>query len=105
MQNAHNTAAQTAADALKNTTVSISSGLHYNNNSYLITVEHYSEWNQVKPIEAVTSQGIINQFDELFTTFGMPETMKAGNATYYVSDKFKDYRDHNKSPMVWQRHS
>ena len=73
---------------------------HYNAINYLLIVDHYSKWYQVKPIKTLSSQEVIAQFDDLFTSFGIPRIIRSDNASYYVSAEFKGYCENNNVQLV-----
>ena len=68
---------------------------HHDGNNYLVIVDHYSKWYQVKQLRSLTSREVISNCDELFSSFGMPQIFRSDNGTQYTSAEFKQYCSRN----------
>ena len=44
---------------------------HHNGKNYLVILDHYSKWYQVKQLRSLTSRKVISNCDEPFSSFGV----------------------------------
>ncbi len=59
--------------------------------SYLVVVDYYSRWIDVKQLREPTSAAVISHLKALFTTFGIPDVIVSDNGSQYASQEFADF--------------
>ena len=57
--------------------------------SLLVVMDDYSRYPEVKILKSTTAETIIPKLDEIFSTHGIPETLKSDNGPAYNSHKMK----------------
>ena len=67
----------------------------YNNVWYLVLVDAYSKWLEVKPMKTTTSERTIEELRSIFATFGLPKQLVSDNGPQFVSVEFKNFVDRN----------
>lgn len=63
--------------------------------SYLIVVDAYSKWLEVKPMHSTTSTRIIDALRSTFATFGVPRILFSDNAPNFVSNEMDEFLTRN----------
>ncbi|CAK1598860.1 unnamed protein product [Parnassius mnemosyne] len=63
----------------------------YRKTYYLILVDYYSSFVEVKKLENITSQVVIRSMKEIFSRHGIPEILISDNGTQYSSREFKQF--------------
>ena len=58
---------------------------------YIVPVDFYSDYLEVKRLKSNTSTAVINFLKEQFARYGIPETFLSDNATQFTSDEFKQF--------------
>ena len=57
----------------------------------LVIIDTHSKWIEVFSMKNVTSSGTIRYLRQLFTQFGIPETIVSDNSTQFTSTDFKEF--------------
>ena len=58
---------------------------------FLILVDAYSKWMEVKAVKTATSTITIEHLRNMFATHGLPEMLVTDNASYFTSQEFQDF--------------
>lgn len=58
---------------------------------YLIIIDSYSKWVDIKYMTDITTESTIRAFKEFFGTWGIPLTLVTDNGPSFVSDKFTTF--------------
>ena len=61
--------------------------------SLLITVDYYSRWIEADVDRNTTSSSIINCLEKLFTSHGIPETLRTDNGSNLVNHEMEEFLD------------
>lgn len=74
----------------------------------LIMADYYSRWPEAKVTKDITSSGIINWLNDVFSRFGYPNKLTSDNGRQFVSREFEEYlaqKDikHIRTPPYWPR--
>jgi transposase InsO family protein len=68
---------------------------HLEGKSYLLTVDRFSHWPDLREAQAHSSQsgahGLIKASRELFATFGVPEELSSDGGPEYIAKDFEDF--------------
>ena len=59
--------------------------------TYLIVVDYYSRWVEIKKLSDQTSESVIIALKELFSQQGIPETIMSDNGPQYSASQFKEF--------------
>lgn len=62
-----------------------------NNKTFLIVVDYYSRWIEIKHLKSTTSEAVIRQFRDIFTQHGYPRVLITDNGPQFVSQEFISY--------------
>ena len=62
---------------------------------FLIVIDAYSKWPEIKPMTRITSQATINQLRTIFSTWGLPRELVTDNGPAFVSSEFADFCQRN----------
>ena len=62
-----------------------------NGKMYLVLIDAYSKWLEVKMVSAATSQNTIEQLRSTFACHGLPEIIVTDNGTAFTSQEFQDF--------------
>jgi transposase InsO family protein len=62
------------------------------NRTFLVVVDYYSRWIEIKPLKTQTSEAVIKEMRNIFMTHGLPEILISDNGTQFVSSEFEQYR-------------
>ncbi len=62
--------------------------------SYLVVVDTYSRWMEIKECYRITSRSVIGKLKSIFSTHGIPETVKSDSGTQFVSIDFQRFAKH-----------
>jgi hypothetical protein len=65
--------------------------LEFRKKTYMVVVDYYSRWIDIKFLPNITSKTLIGKFKSLFATHGIPDVLISDNATPYVSSEFQDF--------------
>ena len=57
----------------------------------LVVVDYYSRCLEVDILTSLTSPTVIESLEKIFCTHGLPESLKTGNRTPFVSDEFERF--------------
>ena len=58
---------------------------------YLLVVDYYSRWLEIKRLHSQTSDYVMNILKELFATHGIPEIVISDNGPQYASEAFRKF--------------
>ena len=61
------------------------------NTTYLIVVDYFSRFPEVKALSSTTSSSVINALKTMFARFGIPETLISDNGPQFSSLEFKEF--------------
>ena len=64
---------------------------HYRRNDYLVIIDYYSRWIEIKQLTRLTSDCVISRVKTLFTTHGIPDVVVSDNGRQFVSDEFRKF--------------
>ena len=65
--------------------------LEFKKQNYLVVVDYYSRWIEVKHLPTTTSAAVITRLKAMFITFGVPDVLVSDNGSQYVSQEFRDF--------------
>ncbi|XP_031347140.1 uncharacterized protein K02A2.6-like [Photinus pyralis] len=60
-------------------------------NTFLIVLDAFSKYPEIKKMERTTSEETIEKFRDIFSTWGIPETIVSDNGPQFVSTEFKNF--------------
>lgn len=66
-----------------------------NGQMFLVVVDAYSKWMEVKMVKQANSRNTISILQSLFATHGLPELVVSDNGTVFTSTEFKQYMQLN----------
>ena len=74
----------------------------------LVIVDDYSLFPFVEPVNSTTPTAVISKLDQIFFTFGTPDTVKSDNGPPFTSREFAKYAQtlgfkHCKMTPLWPR--
>jgi transposase InsO family protein len=55
---------------------------------YLVTVDYYSRWIDIKFLTSTSSRSVIGKFKELFSNHGIPDALQTDNGPQFSSEEF-----------------
>ena len=64
---------------------------HYKRNDYLVIIDYYSRWIEIKQLTRLTSDCVISRVKTVFTTHGIPDVVVSDNGRQFVSDEFRKF--------------
>lgn len=67
----------------------------YEGQNFLILVDAFSKWPEVIPMKSTTASHTVSKLQELFSRFGMPETIVSDNGTQFNSSYFNNFCTQN----------
>ena len=73
------------------TAISRATYLCMKNTTYLIVVDYFSRFPEVKALSSTTSSSVINALKTMFARFGIPETLISDNGPQFSSLEFKEF--------------
>ena len=62
---------------------------HYKRNDYLVIIDYYSRWIEIRQLTSQTSDCVIIRVKTVFTTHGIPDV--SDNGRQFVSDEFRKF--------------
>ena len=63
----------------------------YKRNYYLVIIDYYSRWTEIKQFTSLTSDCMISRVKTVFTTHGIPDVVISDNGRQFVSDEFRKF--------------
>ena len=57
---------------------------HYKRNDYLVIIDYYSRWIEIKQLTSLTSDCVISRVKTVFTTHGIPDVVVSDNGRQFV---------------------
>ena len=67
----------------------------WNNHHFLVLVDAFSKWPEVKLVATTTSHRTITILNDIFAMFGFPQMLVSDNAPQFVSTEFEDFLHQN----------
>ena len=61
------------------------------NKMFLIVVDSYSKWVEVRHVSSTATINVVNTLRQLFATFGVPEVIVSDNGTSFTSSEFEQF--------------
>ena len=71
----------------------------------LVIVEYFIHYFEVSFIRRVTSTVIVRCIENIFTTHGLPYSIKADNGRHFVSEEFETFLEQHGLRTVHQHHN
>ena len=68
----------------------------FNRQQFLVVVDAYSKWPEVKYMPSMTAQRTIEVLHDLFATHGFPRVLVSDNSPQFIADIFQDYLHRNR---------
>ena len=65
--------------------------LVFNEQNFLLVVDYYTKWIEVRFLPSLTSHAVITEFKSIFATFGVCQILRSDNAGCYASQQFRDF--------------
>ena len=62
-----------------------------NNKQYIVIVDKYSRWIEMKQLHSVKAVSVIKAMKEIFAVHGIPEVVQSDNGPQYTSLEYKDF--------------
>ena len=74
----------------------------------LVIVDDYSRFPFVEPVNSTAPNAVIPKLDQIFSTFGTPDTVKSDNEPPFKSSEFAEFAQtlgfkHRKVTPLWPR--
>ena len=63
----------------------------WDNSSYLLVVDYFSRYPEVRKMSSTTSSSIISALKSVFARHGIPEVLRSDNGPQYTSKEFKTF--------------
>ena len=63
----------------------------FRNSTYLLVVDYYSRWTEVKKLSSLTSEGTITALKGIFATHGIPDLAVSDNGPQFCSQHFSSF--------------
>ena len=63
----------------------------WDNSSYLLVVDYFSRYPEVRKMSSTTSESIISALKSVFARHGIPEVLRSDNGPQYTSREFKTF--------------
>jgi len=64
---------------------------HYKRNDYLVIIDYYSRWIEIKQLTSLTSDCVISRVKTVFTTQCIPDVMVSDNGRQFVSVELRKF--------------
>ena len=64
---------------------------HLKGEEYIVVVDYFSRFPEVKKLKATTSQSIINVLKTMFSRYGIPEELRSDNGPQFSSQEFAEF--------------
>ena len=64
---------------------------HYKRNDYLVIIDYFSRWIEIKQLTSLTSDCLISRVKTVFTTHGIPDVVVSYNGKQFISDEFRKF--------------
>ncbi|XP_044757738.1 uncharacterized protein K02A2.6-like [Coccinella septempunctata] len=71
-----------------------------NQDQFLVIIDYYSRYQEIKFLRTTTSAVIINHLSEIFCRLGIPRSIRADNGPQFASQEFKNYCSHNNIELI-----
>ena len=65
--------------------------LEFKGQWYLLVVDYYTTWIEVRPLLSLSSYNVIQEFKSIFSCFGIPALLRSDNAGCYASESFRNF--------------
>ena len=62
-----------------------------NGRQYLVLVDYYSRWLEIKELRSTTSTAVSNSLKAIFATHGFPDELRTDNGPQFTAQTFKDF--------------
>ena len=62
-----------------------------NNKHYIVAVDKYSRWIEIKQLHSTTTRAVVNRLKEMFVAHGIPEVVQSDNGPQYTSDEYQKF--------------
>jgi len=56
-----------------------------------VIIDYYSKYPAIAVLNEITSESVIQAFQEIFAVFGYPETVTSNNGTQFTSKEYRSY--------------
>lgn len=66
---------------------------HFNNSTFLILVDVFSRWMEIKRMNRTSAQSLVCKFEEIFSVFGFPKEIVSDNGPPFGSYELKKFLD------------
>ncbi|XP_048751787.2 uncharacterized protein K02A2.6-like [Ostrea edulis] len=63
----------------------------YQQNHYIIAVDYYSKWLEIKILKDLSSCQVVNSLKSMYSKYGIPDELVSDNGPQYTSKEFKDF--------------
>eukprot|EP00731_Ephydatia_muelleri_P010462 Em0005g1048a len=67
----------------------------FEGSSWLVVVDAFSKWIEIKPQRSTTTSGTVKALREIFCRFGLPRVIVSDNGPQFSSQEFKQFCDSN----------
>ena len=67
--------------------------LDFKGQLYLLIVDYYTRWIDVRPLYSFSSSEVIREFKSVFCILGVPKVLRSDNAGCYTSQLFKEFAE------------
>ena len=64
---------------------------HYKRNNYLVIIDYYSRWIEIKQLTSPTSDCVICRLKAVFATRGIPDVVVSDNGRQFISDELRKF--------------
>ena len=64
---------------------------HYKRNDYLVIIDYYSRWIEIKQSISLASDCVISRIKTVFTSHGIPDVVILDNGRQFVLDEFSKF--------------
>ena len=66
----------------------------FNNRNYLVLVDYYSRWIEIKLLSITSTSAVVNQCQKIFAVHGIPDEFHSDNGPQFASKEFCSFVDH-----------
>ena len=73
---------------------------HFKGQTYLIFIDAYSRWLEIKVMNRTTASKVIRELDSIFCTFGYAETIVSDNGPPFDSHEFNNYAKEHEIELI-----
>ena len=63
----------------------------YSNRHYLLVVDYYSRWIELRKLDSTTSSAVVSAMKSIFATHGIPDLLMSDNGPQYASQAFRTF--------------